>query len=54
MDAASSERQSGIKSELQVHGAGLDSMTQIKSATHQARGIEAGGQAAIKHTCRWI
>ena len=50
MDAASSERQSGIKSELQVHGAGLDSMTQIKTAAHQARGIEAGGQAQAAAT----
>ena len=39
-----------IESELQVHGAGLDSMTQIKTAAHQARGIEAGGQAQAAAT----
>ena len=50
MDAASSERQSGIRSELKVHGAGLDSMTQIKTAAERARGIEAGGQAAAAAT----
>ena len=50
MNAASSERQSGILSELKVQGAGLDSMTQIKSAAHRARGIEAGGQAQAAAT----
>ena len=50
MNAASAERQSGVRSELQVHGAGLDSMTQIKTAAEQARGIEAGGQAQAAAT----
>ena len=50
MDAASSERMSGIQSELKVQSAGLDSMTQIKSAAHKARGIEAGGQAQAAAT----
>ena len=50
MDANSAERMSGIKSELQVHGAGLDSMAKIKSAAHEARGIEASGQAQAAAT----
>ena len=50
MDASSAERRNNIQSELQVHGAGLDSMAEIKSAAHQARGIEAGGQAQAAAT----
>ena len=50
MDAASAERQTDIAAESQIHGAGLESMSMIKQAAHQARGIEAGGQAQAAAT----
>lgn len=50
LDAASSERKSNIFSEAKIHGAGLNSMEIVQSAAHQARGIEASGQAQAAAT----
>ena len=50
MDAASAERQTDIAAESKIQGAGLESMSMIKQAAHQARGIEAGGQAQAAAT----
>ena len=50
MDAASAERQTDIAAEAKIHGSGLESMSMIKQAAHQARGIKAGGQAQAAAT----
>ena len=50
MDANSAENINSTRSQLKTHAAGLDSMSIVKSAAHEARGIEAGGMAQAAAT----
>ena len=48
--ARSKERQTSTAAEARTQMAKLDAMAQVRSAEHQARGIEAGGQAQAAAT----
>ena len=50
LKARSKERQTATVAEARTHMAKLDAMAQVRSAEHQARGIEAGGQAQAAAT----
>ena len=50
MRARSKEKQTAHAMEAKTHIAGLDAMALVKSSEHQARGIEAGGQAQAAAT----
>ena len=45
LQTRSTERQTGVKAESNIRVSGLDAMAQIEAATHEARGIAAGGMA---------
>ena len=48
--ARSKERQTATAAEARTHMAKLDAMAEVRAAEHQARGIEAGGQAQAAAT----
>ena len=50
LKARSKERQTATAAEARTQMAKLDAMAQVRSAEHQARGIEAGGQAQAAAT----
>ena len=50
LKARSKERQTATAAEARTHMAKLDAMAEVRAAEHQARGIEAGGQAQAAAT----
>ena len=50
LQARSKERQTATAAEARTNMAKIDAMAQVRAAEHQARGIEAGGQAQAAAT----